>query len=393
MPVNTRTTPGRDGVATGLTQGSTPDPLSIATGTLVPSENDSIAILTANLEAARRRIAELEQAQEQRRLADELAAAEARVRQLEDLEETGSNTPTSERPAVVHTASLPFRRAPKTRELPTYKGRNIKEAQDFFYQAELKWREDNDITWRDDAAKVTHCVSCFEGIARDIWKRKERRAGVNNTTWEEFVEFMKDAISDPENRNLDALTKHDEARQRENQSVQSFVSYLDSLEDELGIDDERQRRNNIFAKIRPEIRQEISLRGDVPTDREKLIAQAVRIENHFRMYRDNTLKDKKKTGRNRNEGGSLDGKRRRSESPPDPQGPATGTNTVKVPQVTEGSNRSTRRRANVTCFKCKEEGHYASSCPQLVCANCGESGHKTYGCPKPRRPGNDRAQQ
>ena len=83
---------------------------------------------------------------------------------------------------------------------------------------------------------------------------------------------MKDAISDPENRNLDAITKHDEARQRENQSVQNFVSYLDSLEDELGIDDERQKRNSLFAKIRPDIRQEMSLRGDVPANREKLIA-------------------------------------------------------------------------------------------------------------------------
>jgi hypothetical protein len=37
---------------------------SIVTRTLVPSQNPSIKNLTTNLEAARRRIAELEQAQE-----------------------------------------------------------------------------------------------------------------------------------------------------------------------------------------------------------------------------------------------------------------------------------------------------------------------------------------
>ena len=54
------------------------------------------------------------------------------------------------------------------------------------------------------------------------------------------MDFMKDLISDPDNRNLDALNRHKEARQREHQSVQSFVSYLESLEDELGINDKIQ---------------------------------------------------------------------------------------------------------------------------------------------------------
>ena len=183
-----------------------------------------------------------------------------------------TSTPPPDRSPIAAPMPLPYRRAPKTRELPIYKGKNIKEAQDFFYQAELKWREDNDLTWSTDATKITHCVSAFDGIARDIWKRRERRVGVDNTSWEDFVEFIKDAISNPENRNLDAITKHDEAQQRENQLVQNFVSYLDSLEDELGIDDERQKRNSLFAKIRPDIRQEMSLRDDVLANREKLIA-------------------------------------------------------------------------------------------------------------------------
>jgi hypothetical protein len=64
-------------------------------------------------------------------------------------------------------------RALKTRELPTYKGKSIKEAQDFFYQAELKWYKDSRITWTTDIVKVIYYTSCFEGIARDIWKYRE----------------------------------------------------------------------------------------------------------------------------------------------------------------------------------------------------------------------------
>jgi hypothetical protein len=78
------------------------------------------------------------------------------------------------REAIVTPTLYPAYRAPKTRELPIYKGKSIKEYQNFFYQVELKWREDKDITWVTDVNKVTHCVSCFEGTARDVWKRKER---------------------------------------------------------------------------------------------------------------------------------------------------------------------------------------------------------------------------
>lgn len=38
--------------------------------------------------------------------------------------------------------------------------------------------------------------------------------GVDNTTWEEFQEFMKDSITDMENRSLGAITKHNDAMQR-----------------------------------------------------------------------------------------------------------------------------------------------------------------------------------
>jgi hypothetical protein len=75
-------------------------------------------------------------------------------------------------PVMLPAACLVYR-APKTRELLTYKGKSIKEAQDFFYRAKLKWHEDSRITWATDIAKVMYYASCFENIARDIWKHKK----------------------------------------------------------------------------------------------------------------------------------------------------------------------------------------------------------------------------
>jgi hypothetical protein len=94
----------------------------------------------------------------------ELEIIEAQIR---DLERT-TITATTQRTPVVHTVTHLIRRALKIRELPIYKGKSIKEAQDFFYQAELKWREDGDITWTTDVAKVIYYASYFKGVVRDI---------------------------------------------------------------------------------------------------------------------------------------------------------------------------------------------------------------------------------
>ena len=93
------------------------------------------------------------------------------------------------------------------------------------------------MTWDTDAAKVTHAVSCFQGTARDIWKRKERSIGVNNISWEGFEEFMRNAISDPDNRTMTALQMHERAYQKADQTVQEFVFILDEHKDELGYAD------------------------------------------------------------------------------------------------------------------------------------------------------------
>jgi hypothetical protein len=352
-------------------------------------------ILAERLEAAQRRIAELEEEQERRR---ELETLEERIRQLQG---TTNATTEHQREAIAAPSLYPVRRAPKTRELPTYKGKTIKEHQNFFYQAELKWREDRDLTWVTDADKVTHCVSSFEGTARDVWKRKERQEGVDNTSWEDFVEFMKNAIADPGNRNIQSVLAYERAAQRDNQSVQSFVSYLDSLEDDLGYTGTAQSRNHLLAKLRKEIQEEINRQGNPPTDREELISLATRIENHQGFYGEKPSgrgdsgghKRKREGGDDGRDGKNSYGGRNRSRSPRRDAGQrrpdiaATGVNIIP----TTGA----KGREDVICFKCKKSGHYATACPmQVTCYNCGRAGHKSFACPEPRKqPGNDKAPQ
>ena len=255
-----------------------------------------------------------------------------------------------------------------------------------------------------DADKVTHCISSFEGTARDVWKRKERQEGVDNTSWEDFIKFIKNAIADPGNRNIQSVLAYKRAAQRDNQSVQSFVFYLDSLEDDLGYTGTVQSRNHLLAKLQKEIQEEINRQGNPPTDREKLISLATRIKNHQGFYREKLsgrgdsggYKRKRERGDNGRDGKNSYGGRNRSWSlrrdagqrrPRRPDIAATGVNIIP----TTGA----KGREDVICFKCKKLGHYATACPmQVTCYNCGRAGHKSFACPEPRKqPGNDKAPQ
>ena len=119
---------------------------------------------------------------------------------------------------------------------------------------------------------------------------------MDNTSWEDFVEYMKNAISDPGNRNIDSITRYEQAAQRVGQSVQAFVSYIDSIEDDLGYAGDKRSTNQLLAKLRPEIRSEINRQGDMPSTREKLISTTIRIENHLKMF-DGGRYNKAPTGR------------------------------------------------------------------------------------------------
>ncbi|KAE8441046.1 hypothetical protein EG329_006083 [Mollisiaceae sp. DMI_Dod_QoI] len=319
-------------------------------------------------DAALRRIAELEA---QIRLEEETRELYTQINRLEQRSIRRESDAT---PATTQLLS----RAPKTRELP----------------AELKWREDQDRTWVTDASKITHCVSCFKGIPRDIWRRRERRTGVDNTTWEKFQEFMKDSITDTENRSLGAITKYNNAMQRPGQSVQAFVSYLESLEDDLGYIDDKTSRNFLLAKLRPEIREDITHHGQIPPTRERLVAAAVHVENHQKLFRvrENPErvagdKDGTRQGKRDRKGKAVD--RERSRSPrresPIPQRPsyASSANATPVEQR--------RDLSSIRCHKCQKMGHYATTCPELKCYNCNQVGHRAWSCPQPKRSGNDRA--
>lgn len=355
--------------------------------------------------------------EQQRRMEDELARNRA---------QTGPRR----EPATVPQS---YRRAPKTRELPVYHGRSIAEAQDFFYQAQLKWREDQDMTWVDDFAKITHAVSYFDGLPRNIWRRKERSLDVHEIAWEEFQAIMMDSIMDPGNRNISSTTAYENAKQSPHQSVHSFVTYLNVLEDDLGYDgDTKQARDALLAKLRKDIRREL-VRTGVPESRDELVSKAVSIENTSDLFSDNPGRRQRVHSRSRSSsprrndnsrrGGYRGNNRGNHRYDGRPQGQrqeyerrveVTTTEPNNTPvQGNRGNNdrnnagrqqgnRDGNPRSGVQCYKCKRNGHYARDCTSapaprnpsdpITCYTCGGEGHISPECPR-NQSGNGNAQQ
>ncbi|ELR07081.1 hypothetical protein GMDG_08258, partial [Pseudogymnoascus destructans 20631-21] len=148
-------------------------------------------------------------------------------------------------------------RAPKFRDLATFQGKSLREAQVFAAGADRRFRIDARSQYPTDQNKIDYCVLAFGPTPAAKWERHERREGLGNTTWAEFKEWIMDSIIDPSNRTFDAITSYNEAKQGETQSAEDFAAHLDTLELELQIEDEELRKNTLYAKLREEVRREI----------------------------------------------------------------------------------------------------------------------------------------
>jgi len=231
----------------------------------------------------------------------------------------------------------PIRPPPRMPELLAYFGKDIQEAQDFISKAERRFRLDRGYYHPDDTSKIDYCVLAFESKPYRQWSVFEADTGVGNTTWDQFKAHLFDSICDTTNRQLNAAVAYEKARQGEDQTTDDFTAELQTLERELGYTDDKIQAQTLFAKLRWELRKEISRRGSPPATRKGILDLARSIETAERLF-----------GPERTEG--------------------------EVKRERESSERATR-----TCRHCGED-HASSRCPQAVCFRCQGKGHYASAC-------------
>ena len=163
-----------------------------------------------------------------------------------------------------------------------YYGKTLKEHTNFMWQCEVAFRQDASY-FTADATKVLHGMQALRGEPRDRWKAFEDEHGRDCHTFELFSEFLLNLIQDPVNRQLAAAEKYHAAEQRQGQSVHSFATYVEDLENDLEAFTDEQRRLHLLARFRPDLKAALRSMQNLPLRRTELVSLAARIEDNLRQ--------------------------------------------------------------------------------------------------------------
>jgi hypothetical protein len=172
---------------------------------------------------------------------------------------------------------------PRLPDLPTFKRASIREAESFIAQAERQFQLNKRYHYPTDQDRIDFCVGFFDSRLERKWATYEADVGFGQTTWEEFVEWIKDSIKDKGNRLIDAATAYASAKQKEHQTIDEFLFYLDPIEAQLKEKINSNYREALFGKLRKDIVAELLQYERQPHTRQELISAVWRIETSKKL--------------------------------------------------------------------------------------------------------------
>jgi hypothetical protein len=224
--------------------------------------------------------------------------------------------------------------------------------------------------YRHNADKVAYAQQWLRGDHRATWNR-HLEASEKSVTFSEFCEVLLDMLQNPVLRTYSTMRRYLAALQRKDQSVVSFVTYLDSLEGEMLPYSDDQRRMHLLSKLRPELQQAILQHSEAPSTRDGLITLAIRLEDVKKMGTQDDLAGKAKVEAPKPEVG-------KQAEPSQKGGSSTarggrtpyrgrrgrGTGGTTSSQHPASSNTTATDRKNklsdIRCYNCGKTGHYAN---------------------------------
>jgi hypothetical protein len=321
-------------------------------------------------EVERLLLQEQERARKKAELRERLRAAEAELqaRRTNQIRPDVVSPPTARSNASLNTRQEPLVRTKELqpKDLREYWGKTIREHREWVSSAKNAFRL-APTTFRDDVFKISFATQFLRGTPYTSWTEKERQMTASEVTWDSFETYLINLIEDPANRQLEALQQYMDARQRRDQTVQAFNSFLLSLEDQL---DERytpsQLRGHLWCKLRPDMRSNLSNYQEIPQTRDGLVTLATRIENNKRRATLTQLTGDREIKRSRPE--------ERTSSPrplstfPNHFRTPPNSNPIANPNPNRMSTNLNppRPTEDRRCYNCNRTGHVRHQCPDLV---------------------------
>jgi hypothetical protein len=149
-------------------------------------------------------------------------------------------------------------------KLPDYQGKTLKEHAEFTHNAYQAFDVHGNRWNPDKKAKVAWAVQSLKGEPSNTWEQDPQSKSLD-CSFEEFLEFLKDLVQDPVNRQLSKVIKYETARQGDTQLVNSFVAHLTQLEQYLPPYSSEHLCQHLFVKLHPGLQREILKNSAIPT--------------------------------------------------------------------------------------------------------------------------------
>ena len=178
---------------------------------------------------------------------------------------------------------------------------------------------------------------------------------IKEMIFKDFKQFLLNLIKDSMNCQLHHVQLHQNTRQRLQQSIQAFTSYLKNLKAHIPPMMEEHCHSTLFTKLQLKLRVVLTNFQTLPDTFESLVALGAKLEqNQWQLSSsatsikcsqpENGMKERINTEQQL--------KKSRSEE-------------VSVPNQHKRWTDD-KSKKGVTCYQCNKKGHYKSQCPELA---------------------------
>ena len=251
----------------------------------------------------------------------------------------------------------------KPRDLKEYRGKNLREHKNYVCNCETVFHLQPDWFLVPDQC-ILWAQQYLMKEPKDAYYREVNSKGLIST-WKNYKWFFLDLIENPMNHQISTAQNYQDAAQGATQSVQSFTTYLDTLEAELQPYDEVQRQDHLLTRLRPDLRWAIIAYPEVPDNQQDLIALTSRVELNMRDKGASSHHSHKDCGSNVHISPKKQ-ERKLSKLAYNPWN--DGQTALKFQRDTSNSNPSWKKPNpdTHTCYSCGQKGHLSLVCPQCA---------------------------
>jgi hypothetical protein len=214
--------------------------------------------------------------------------------------------------------------------------------------------------YRHSSQMILKALDYLDSNMRSLWYTYQEQQ-LGSIKWSKFTQWTRDNIQGGQNSIAHLYEQLDSARQLPNQSPSQFNAYLSSIERDLPQKDEQASAMTLYSKLSRDLKKQFKTADiPIPETRAKCVAVAQRIWEGLNTY-DQTRVPKIKD----DSYSQTRDPRSKDSSDQQTKYPQPDSRRDRINQYRRDHRKESNPSSQVTCFKCRKEGHYATTCPNL----------------------------